>query len=140
LGIIFISYAFKSRCIFSLKPFLEINKKSRIGKYLNNKRGYAKHSSRLKLKRNQKKRFFMERLPEQDVSLADVLTQIDGHQPTPGQHQTTMDVNYINEFADRRKQFGALVNPSLVQIIASIPFYNHINLVIFKFKFIDRSK
>jgi hypothetical protein len=112
--------------------------KSRIGKYLGNKRGYAKHSSRLKLKRNQKKRFFMERLPEQDVSLAAV-TQIDG-QPTPGQQQTTMDVNYINEFADRRKQFGALVNPSLVQIIASIPVYNHINLVIFKFKCIDRSK
>jgi hypothetical protein len=44
----------------------------------------------LKLKRNQKKRFFMERLPEQDVSLAAVLTQIDGHQPTPGQQQTTM--------------------------------------------------
>jgi hypothetical protein len=100
--------------IKTLFVFLEINKKSRIGKYLGNKRGYAKHSSRLKLKRNQKKRFFMERLPEQDVSLADVLTQIDGHQPTPGQHQKTMDVNYINEFADRRKQFGALVNPSLV--------------------------
>jgi hypothetical protein len=55
----------------------------------------------------------MERLQEQDVSLAAFLTQVDG-QPTPRQQQTTLDVIYINEFADRRKQFGALVNPSLV--------------------------
>ncbi len=80
----------------------------------------------------------MERIQEQDVSLAAVLTPVDV-QPTPEQQQA-MGVNYSNEFADRRKQFGALVNPSLIEIIASIPVYNQINLAIFKFKCFARSK
>jgi hypothetical protein len=56
------------------------------------KRGYAKYSSQFKLKRNQKKRFFIEHLQDQDVSLAFVLIPVDV-QPTPEQQQTKMDIN-----------------------------------------------